>query len=83
MTGFADAIVDWGKIGELIWVSLASGVGVIGVFSLVVVGSTKSGELRRDGRGGAALAYGALAFVAGIACLAAVAYGVYLITKKS
>jgi hypothetical protein len=83
MTGFADAIVDWGKIGELIWVSLASGIGVIGVFSLVVLGSTRSGELRRDGRGSAALAYGLLALIAGVACLAAVAYGVYLITKKS
>jgi hypothetical protein len=83
MTGFADAIVDWGKIGELIWVSMASGIGVIGVFSLVVLSSTRSGELRRDGRGGAVLAYGAVALIAGIACLAAVAYGVYLVTKKS
>jgi hypothetical protein len=83
MTGFADAIVDWGKIGQLIWVSLASGVGVIGVFSLVVLGSTRSGELRRDGRGGAALAYGAVALIAGLACLVVVAYGVYLVTKKS
>jgi len=83
MIGFADAIVDWGKIGQLIWVSLVAGVGVTGVFSIVVVGTTRSGELRREGRGGAATVYGVLATIAGLVCLAAVAYGVYLVTKKS
>jgi hypothetical protein len=75
-------IVDVGKMLQLVWVSLVAGVGVTAAFSITVLAATRSGERRRSGRDGPAIALGVLAAVAGACCLATMAYGVYLITKK-
>ena len=52
-------VVEVGQIFEVIWVSLVAGVGITMAYSFVVLGTGRSAEARRAGRGGAAIAYGA------------------------
>jgi hypothetical protein len=66
----------------LIWVSLVAGVGVILLFSLVVVGSGKSSECRRAGRDGAATAYAGAAVLAFLAFAGVVVLGVNIMLAK-
>ena len=54
------AVVEVGQIFEVIWVSLVAGVAITGVFSFVVLGLARY----VDSRGGARIAYGAMALVA-------------------
>ncbi len=78
MLGFG-AVVDTEALIEVIWVSLLAGVGVTAVFSLALLGATRSGEARRAGRGASAVGFGALGVLAGVALVAGVAYAVHLI----
>ncbi|MFE7118964.1 hypothetical protein ACFU99_26455 [Streptomyces sp. NPDC057654] len=68
--------IDWAALGQVFGVSLVVTVGMVGVFTLGIVGtSRKPGE---EGAGAGALARtGAYACFA--ACAAVVAYGIYLI----
>ena len=43
------AVVEWGLILEVIWVSLVAGIGATVLFSLVVFGSSRAAEARRTG----------------------------------
>jgi len=76
------AKIEWGKIGELLWVAPVAALVVSLTFSLLVLGSARAGEARRDGAGGVAALYGVLAVVAGLAFLGGVVYGVSVITTK-
>ena len=58
------AVIEWGKIGEVIWVSLVMGVGVVGLFSLAIYGGSRAAESRRTGDGPSAL----YATIAGCRC---------------
>jgi hypothetical protein len=80
--GMLAAIVDVDQLLEVAWVSLAAGVGVTTVFSLVILGGARSAEARREGRDGAALAYGTLAAVALAAFAAIVVVGVIIMLRK-
>lgn len=64
---------------DLIWVAPLAVVAVSVTFSLALLGGTRSGELRRDGRGGAATAYGVMGILAGLAFAAIVVAGVGVI----
>ena len=57
----AIASVDGGLLFQVVWSSLLAGVFVTGLFSVVVVFSSRSAEARRSGRGGTGAAYAALA----------------------
>jgi hypothetical protein len=78
----AAKVVDVGALWQAIWHAAVSGVFVTVVFSLAVLGTTRSGELRRLGRPGAGIAYGVLAAAGTIGTLAAIAYGIILISTK-
>ena len=83
MTGLlADSVIDWAALLNVLWASLLGGVGVTGVFSLALLGATRAGDLRRDGRVAAATAYAVLTAVAGAAVLAALVFGVIVMTAK-
>jgi hypothetical protein len=76
------AAIEGGLLLEVVWASLLAGVFVTVVFSLVVLFSARSSEARRSGRGGAQVAYAALALVS-MACFAfAVGYGVHIMLSK-
>jgi hypothetical protein len=76
------AAVKFSEIVEVIWVSLAAGIGVTVLFSLVVLSSAKSAESRRNRRDGAATAYAGGALAAFIAFAAVVVIGVQIMLAK-
>jgi hypothetical protein len=67
--------IDWHALGTVFAVSLVSTVGLVGFFTLGIVGLS-----RRSGGGRAAARSGAIACFA--ACAAAVVYGICLIVSK-
>jgi len=74
-------IIEAGKLGEVILWSLCATIGVAALFSLAILGVTQASERRNENRN-AALAYGALAVIGLIGCLAAAAYGLALLASK-
>jgi hypothetical protein len=77
------AAVKAGDIVEVVWVSLLAGVLVCVAYALVVLGTARSAEARRNGNGTAAVAFGTLAAIALAACVAAVVFGVHVMVSKS
>jgi hypothetical protein len=76
------AAIEWNKIGELVWVGLVAALVITATFALLIMGVSRATECRRDGSGAAAVLYGGIAVVAGLAFVGAVAYGVQIITTK-
>ena len=76
------AVVKAGDILEVIWVSLVAAVFVSTVFSLVVVGSARSVEARRNGQGAGVVVWGGMAALAFVLFAGAVAYGVHIMLSK-
>ncbi|WP_031522953.1 hypothetical protein [Streptomyces sp. NRRL F-5123] len=68
--------IDWHALGTVLVVTLLSTVGLVGVFTLGVVGLSRPAA----GPGGVAARGGAYACFA--ACAAAVAWGIWLIVAK-
>ncbi len=79
MTTFA---VEISQLAEVVWVSLAAGVGIAISFSLVVYGSARSTEARRQGQAVAAFAYVAMAVLFLCLFLGSVVFGVHIMLKK-
>jgi hypothetical protein len=77
------AAVEAGDIFEVIWVSLIAGVFVTVAYSLVVLGSARSAEARRNGAGTAATVWAGVAVLAFAAFAAAVVFGVHTMLSKS
>ena len=76
------AVIDFHALGQVIWVSLAAGIGVTILFSLVIWGADRAGAARRGGQDGQALAYGALAVTAMVVFAVAVILGVFVMLSK-
>ncbi|MDX3851492.1 hypothetical protein [Streptomyces sp. AK02-01A] len=71
--------IDWTALGSVFGVSLAATIGLVGLFTLGVVGLAKQPPAPAAGSGGAAAAVRAGAYVCFALCGAAVAYGIHLI----
>jgi hypothetical protein len=78
---FAD-VVHVGELLEVVWTSLAAGIGVCAVFSLAIVGFARAIDLRREGQAAAASAYVVLMVVALATVMAVVVFGVIVMTSK-
>jgi hypothetical protein len=76
------AAIKLSELVQVVWVSLAAGIGVIVLFSLVVFGSAKSAEMRRNRRDGRATAYAGGALAAFAAFAAIVVIGVNIMLAK-
>jgi hypothetical protein len=74
------AIVEVGKLLGVIADALVATVCVAALFSLVVLGVTRASEQREHNH--ALFAYGALAVVCLLGCLAAVVYGVAVVASN-
>ena len=83
MTTLAATIVDWGALGKVVLYSLVAGIGVPAVYGVAVLGAARSTDAARSRRNGVATVYAVLALVGTAACLAAIVYGVVLLTQKS
>jgi hypothetical protein len=75
-------IIDGHAAWQAVWTATVSGVGVTIVFSMAVLGATRSTDMRRDDRPGQAAVFAVLALIALAATLAAVVYAITLITTK-
>lgn len=79
---FASSVIDVDALLEVIWVSLAAGVGGTAAFSIAIAGAARFADMRREGRPAEAGLYGALAAMGLAVCLAAIGLGLYAITSK-
>jgi hypothetical protein len=77
------ALIDTGALLKLFYVSFLAGVSVAVVFSVAILGATRSSDMRRDGRTAAATAYAALAAFGLLLAGAGVVYGLFLVIHKS
>jgi hypothetical protein len=75
-------VIDGHAAWQAVWTATVAGVGVTIVFSLAVLGATRSTDMRRNDRPGQAAAFGVLAVLGLAATLGAVVYAVTLITTK-
>lgn len=78
----AATIVDTTALWQTIVAALVAGVGITVVFSIAILGVARFADASRDGRGAQALAFGALAVIGLIATLAAIVFGVIVMTSK-
>jgi hypothetical protein len=81
--GALSAVIEWDKIGQLLWVAPLAGLAVAITYSLMIVGFARAGEARREGGGGVtAMAYSLLAVLSTAAFFAVVVFGVVVIVRK-
>jgi hypothetical protein len=76
------AAIEWGKLVQVIWVSMIAGVAVTAVFSGVIVAGAKASEARRNDQAGQAALYGALTAFTLCCFLAGLVFGVSVILTK-
>jgi len=76
-------VVDGHALVQVIWVSLAAGVGLVTAASLGIAGISRANTERRSGRALAASMYLALAVLAGLVCAGGVVLGVSVMLSKS
>lgn len=75
-------VIDTGALLNVIWVSIVAGVGLAVVFSVTIAGAARSSHFKREGRTGAANAWGVIAALCGVVCMAAVIAGVIVMLHK-
>ena len=76
-------VIDTTALLKMFYSSLLAGVGVAVVFSIAILGATRSADLRRTNRTGAATAYAVLAGLGLLLSVAIVVYGLVLVVHKS
>jgi len=74
------AAIEAGQLLEVVWVSLAAGIGATVLFAMVVFGSSRASEARRAG--GNPTVYGLMVAALLIALLALVALALGVILNK-
>jgi hypothetical protein len=76
------SIVDTQALLDMLWASLAAGIGVTTSFAVAILGATRSVDLSRNGRTGEAAVFGLMAVVAFAVVVAAVVFGIVAMTEK-
>ncbi|MFI5758388.1 hypothetical protein [Streptomyces sp. NPDC051569] len=72
--------IDWAALGSVFGVSLVATIGLVGLFTLGIVGLAKRDSASGRGAAGPVVAPARIGAYACFAlCAAAVAYGIYLI----
>jgi len=79
---FVATVVETKELLQTVAASAIAGVGVTVVFSIAVYGATRFADLSRDERPIAAGAAVAMAVLAFAACIAAVVFGIVVLTSK-
>ena len=82
MSVLADKVVEWDKIGQVVYSALGVALAVAVAFSLAVAGATRFAEERRDGDAMRATMWAVLATLGLAVCLAAVVLGIVVMTTK-
>jgi hypothetical protein len=75
-------VVETKDLLETVAASLVAGVGVTGAFSILIFGIARSADMARDERPVLATAAGGLALLAGLVVIAAIVFGIVVMTQK-
>ena len=73
------AIVDTDAVLQVIWVSIAAGVGVTACYGLAILGSTRAIEFGRDGRLAGAVGFAIVGFLGFAVVIAAIVFGILML----
>ncbi len=76
------ANVQWAELGELLYVAPVAVLLVTVAYSLVIVGTARASDARRDGAPAAAFAFSTLAVFGFVVFMAAMVFGISIITTK-
>jgi hypothetical protein len=76
------SVVETKELLETVVASLVAGIGVTAAFSLVIFGVTRSADMARNERPMLATAAGGLAVLAGAVVIAAIVFGIVVMTRK-
>ena len=82
MIVIAGEIVDWDALFKVVYQSLGAGIGVSVAFSLAVAGSTRFADEMRENRVARAVLFGAIGALGLAVCVAAVVFGIVVMTAK-
>jgi hypothetical protein len=82
MTPLFSSIVEWSKLWEAAYVSAAFGIGVMLVGGVAVVASLRGQDLKKEQHAGGAIAFDAVTVACVVAILAAVVFGIHIMTQK-
>jgi len=77
------AAINTGALLKMLYTSLLASVAIAVIFSLAILGATRSSDMRRARRTRPATAYAALAGAGLILTAAIIAYGLILVANKS
>jgi hypothetical protein len=75
--------VDSGALLELVWAAPLAAIVVVTAWGLVVYGTARAGEERRNGQSGRAALHVAIAAAGGALFVAAIVLGLIVTTAKS
>jgi hypothetical protein len=75
------SIVDWDALLTVVWASAAAGIGATAAYGLVILGTTRAVELSRDGRLAEALLFGVVGAAGIVTVLAAIVFGIVVLTE--
>jgi hypothetical protein len=75
-------VVETKELLETVAVSLIAGIGVTAAFSVAIFGIARSADAARDERPLLATAAGGLAALAGLVVIAAIVFGIVVMTQK-
>jgi hypothetical protein len=73
-------VVDWDALLQVVWVSLAAGVGVTAAWGFALLGSTRAVETGREGRRGAGFLYALIGTLGFAVVLGAIVFGILILT---
>ena len=76
------AVVEWDSVLEVIWASLAAGIGVTVAACAAIVGGTRFADAHREGSPGGRVLYGVLATLGLVAIAGALVLGILVMAHK-
>jgi hypothetical protein len=76
------ATVDWDALLTVIWSAALAGTGATAAYGLAILGTSRAVDLGRDGRVGEAVVYAVIGVVGMTTVIAAVVYGIVVISSK-
>ena len=76
------SVIEGKQLLKVIWVAAAAGIGVTAAFAFALLGASRALDLSRDGRQPEATLYSALGAVALAVVVAAIAFGIVVMTQK-
>ena len=75
-------MIDTGALLDLLWAAALAGLVLVAATSLAILGATRAGQDRREGRPARAAAFAALAGFAVLVCVGGVVLGLGVMLDK-